>query len=174
MPIRNPEPPQKAVILCQPRSEPLSDFSIFSPAEAAAHKSQGARVTSGLRARPRQPPSPRLSFKRAFPTLEAALVVMGVAGWQQKEQNAFLTNQTLEFGFKRPEERLRTSVSILSQWEYALKLRNNSLLLANYSFGTRSFEPKRGLFLFFVKYCKRLGVYYTRNQQGAVITHRNM
>lgn len=49
VPIRNPEPPQKAVILCQSRSEPLSDFSIFSPAEAAAHKSQGARVTSGLR-----------------------------------------------------------------------------------------------------------------------------
>lgn len=49
VPIRNPEPAQKAVILCQSRSEPLSDFSVISPAEAAAHRSQGARVTSGLR-----------------------------------------------------------------------------------------------------------------------------
>lgn len=50
----------------------------------------------------------------------------------------------LNLGFKWSEERPRTSVSILSQWEYALKLRNNSLLLANYSFGTRRIEPKRG------------------------------
>lgn len=32
-------------------------------------------------------------------------MVMGVAGCQQKEQKAFLTNQTLEFGFKKAREK---------------------------------------------------------------------
>lgn len=48
-PVLYGNPLQKAVIFCQSWSERPTDFSIFSPAEAAAHESQGASVTSDLR-----------------------------------------------------------------------------------------------------------------------------
>lgn len=61
-PVSNGNPPQKAVILCQSWSERLSEFSIFSPAEAAAHESQGATVTSGLRCAVTAAPLATLEF----------------------------------------------------------------------------------------------------------------